>query len=463
MPVVRKHLECLEKPLTISSCAEVKLVLEELPPLKRMLRDGACKSLEDKALSVVKALGQMAHATDHEMSNADAQLLLQTLTEAGSLWPLETSFQADLSKASEIVESSAITGLLLTVVLAMQEVVNTSLEDNKAFVDAVATATSKLESCQVPADMWKEADLAVSKKCVLKTMDGIAALWSGNSDRLVVCATLANCVASLVQQVDLSKLVDYVCAAVKLRVAAHDSHTCDADVNPHEALNKAVAVQRALLLCKKPDWLPDDLKHAVVELVQDLTDEANASLLRSKTLLLAKAKDELTKNVDSLKSMCLGANGGANWLDGFHGDSWEHMLTHAAGSILKQDAAHLVATLKTVQKEPQRGMNNLHCPELGLARLPQDAENYEKVGATLDVACDQEVVACAQDIVTKSCLTKSTGVLLFHFSKGDLDASDLRGKVQSEIKWLRSHGLQEKGSLHPMIFDKVSKALALRA
>eukprot|EP00971_Amphidinium_carterae_P351981 6492373-Amphidinium_carterae.3 len=106
-----------------------------------------------------------------------------------------------------------------------------------------------------------------------------------------------------------------------------------------------------------------------------------------------------------------------------------------------------------------RFKTKLHLPFWGNPHEAQDY--YEGIGQTLEKKVDNDKLNYSKEVVKAGNITKCTGVLMRFFVE-EQDLPMLRSKVQTELKWLRSLGIQEKQALHPLLFTQVSKALAMR-
>eukprot|EP00971_Amphidinium_carterae_P349601 6491100-Amphidinium_carterae.5 len=88
----------------------------------------------------------------------------------------------------------------------------------------------------------------------------------------------------------------------------------------------------------------------------------------------------------------------------------------------------------------------------------QAVSSFGLVSQSLGDTSNSDIGERAKEVLLQAYVTMTSGVLLYHF-KQEADVSQLRNKVQLEIKGLRAHGLNEKTVLNKLLLDKIWKAL----
>ena len=112
-----------------------------------------------------------------------------------------------------------------------------------------------------------------------------------------------------------------------------------------------------------------------------------------------------------------------------------------------------------IQKTTGAPRKNMELDHGGLAH--QALAEFEDAHGAFGVAVDESVVKDARAAVATARATKCSACIIDACLKNE-GKSELRGLFQAEIKALRGHGHKEKELLHPLLYQRVLKGLAMR-
>eukprot|EP00971_Amphidinium_carterae_P351980 6492373-Amphidinium_carterae.2 len=353
-PTLQRFVAALQSPLGLKQCSHLHEILVELPVLQRSLRAGACARLENELLHCLLALGEevlQGHGTG-ELSGEEAGILLDIMAEGTAAFPMDAKLQTCWAALADIVKQSALNDLLKNALSLLEKVTEAAGgTDDTLFGKALQEASDHCSKLALPASVWSKKAVEKRGACVQALFNFMSARWSGDTQRLVQCGTLAEKLGSFAEAGDMKKAITIVVGAVQMQDSLKKLEACNLGEAGTEALDLTVNLHRKIHLCDKP-MLTDDQwgKHKIWDVIDVEKKKASETCESFKAKITCNALKDLDAGVKDLAVIHRGADEGKDWLDTFQGENWEDFMEHAKNTILKMGAKQLVNLINVVKK-----------------------------------------------------------------------------------------------------------------
>eukprot|EP00971_Amphidinium_carterae_P108593 2149976-Amphidinium_carterae.1 len=319
-----------------------------LPDLQESLMPGCCDELiEIFAKTVVQVYDRVKSSED-----TDVQLLMDLMTEASCVVPLNSTLAELTTECTELVSERKQMDLQVRLESMAEEVVwgeETSLE---VFLSKCQEWGAQLTHCHLSKEALEKVDMSAFKSAIVHICTMVGQQLSkekGSLDIVEQClhtAFRANVVVpSQAFESDLACLF----SGVALHRCLADAVVQDATAIDLIDLQKCVALTRAVETSALKLKSVTNQNVAHVKDMPALIEKGEDQVQKLQYLIKSRCKQNLEKALTDLKPIAGGQPAGKPWLDEDICD-WEAFLAHASKTILRMDAHLLDNALSTAKQ-----------------------------------------------------------------------------------------------------------------
>eukprot|EP00971_Amphidinium_carterae_P256952 5101341-Amphidinium_carterae.2 len=416
-------------------------MLQAVPTFLTITRQGSCTVFVE---TLEKKCGMLwAHITGAEKHTWQTSVIdefLKLFAEAASVWPFEAKYHDYLTQLANMKEASyqqQVINDFMTAAMALKQIPK---EESSQFAEQLTQLSQKLQSSSNTCTLSQEWKTNLKEVMVI-ILDFMHHWWQNRTEKLDILADCGGCamqLAVVLRDKPSQAVCQYVVHGVQMGLAVVAlGRENEEQEGSAETLQKTITLQRRKNALVEPTAECDLLTHNIVKEITDYKTEGVALLEQKKDSLLAIATKDLLQKKEALVALQHGMAGGVNWLDGFTASDFDGLLEHASKTLL----SHSAAPLSTAINE-----------------LEEASSEYKAVYGCLEGAVNDSLLQVASETMAQAYRTKSTGAFLAFYHEVT-DLADLRNRVQAEVKALRTRGLSEKTSLHPLLCEKISKTL----
>eukprot|EP00971_Amphidinium_carterae_P072394 1431972-Amphidinium_carterae.2 len=437
-------------------------VVEDVGRLSAILPEAIVKPLRERFLHV---LGLTWTSLEKDLTGGQGHQALasdcmKVLSAAATACPFDTNVNDMVSNCADILQQTGLATLvadLKTCLGGVNCLSETETENKGNRQEWMALLAGKCQSIHLPVELRTGPELEPELQKVYGALvSWLHAQLCGNSIDVPeqgMCLVCLGGVAKLLE--DKTKEVGVkTLHATQTVVDAQQrlASTLEKLEPASDILEHTVGLRRKLMKYDAFKGQQNGLTAEQQKGIDGLIEAASKDFENSKKSLCEGASTCLQQAVTDLKPIALGAPESKSWLDTFNGATFEDLLKHYVDTLEQMSGRELVKKTAAVEKALAHPIKddtlvgaakNLHMTSQPLFSKQQLAsQDYSRVFESVDGEVDSTLTSEAVALVNKSVVTK------------EQNPDSLRDKVTSELKDLKTRGLQHKDCLHKLLLSR---------